>query len=321
MASAELKEISVAPLAQEDLEEAATIFRLAFGTFLGFPDPENFHQGFNYIHSRWKTNPAAFYAAKSGDKLLGTNYASNWGSIGFFGPLTIHPDYWNRGVGKLLMEPIISLFEHWGTKHAGLYTFAQSAKHVGLYQQFGFMPRYLTAIMSRAVKPASGQSISLFSSLSGSEKSECLRAVRELTDELYEGLEVTIEIEAVDQQKLGDTVLVWNEARLEGLAVCHCGEGSEAGPGTCFIKFGAARPGQRVEENFAKLLDDCDALASARGLGNLSAGVNTARVEAYRMMIDQNFRTVNQGVAMHRTREVADLGYSKRGIFVLDDWR
>jgi hypothetical protein len=39
-------------------------------------------------------------------------------------------------------------FEKLGTKHIGLFTWAQSPKHLGLYQRFGFWPRFLTAIMA-----------------------------------------------------------------------------------------------------------------------------------------------------------------------------
>ncbi len=44
-------------------------------------------------------------------------------------------------------------FAEWGTRHVGLFTFADSPKHVGLYQKYGFWPRSLTAIMSRPVEP------------------------------------------------------------------------------------------------------------------------------------------------------------------------
>ena len=49
------------------------------------------------------------------------------------------------------MVPVMNCFARWGTKHTGLFTFAQSQKHVGLYQKFGFWPRFLTAIMSKPV--------------------------------------------------------------------------------------------------------------------------------------------------------------------------
>ena len=49
------------------------------------------------------------------------------------------------------MEPTLQLFSKWNTKHAGLFTIANSPKHIGLYQKFDFWPRFLTDIMSKEV--------------------------------------------------------------------------------------------------------------------------------------------------------------------------
>jgi GNAT superfamily N-acetyltransferase len=86
-------------------------------------------------------------------KLVGSNFKASWGSVGFFGPLTAHPDYWDKGVARSLMEPTMQLFSKWNTNHSGLFTFAQSPKHVSLYQKYGFWPYFLTAVMSKAVNP------------------------------------------------------------------------------------------------------------------------------------------------------------------------
>jgi hypothetical protein len=51
---------------------------------------------------------------------------------------------------------------------------------------------------------------------------------------------------------------------------------------------------------------------------NLLAGVNLARNEAYRQMVSRGFRATRHGVAMHRPNEA---GYSRTGVYVLDDWR
>ncbi len=55
-------------------------------------------------------------------------------------------------VGARLVEAATARFDDWGTQHAGLFTFAQSAKHVGLYQKHGYWARFLTAIMSAPVR-------------------------------------------------------------------------------------------------------------------------------------------------------------------------
>jgi hypothetical protein len=105
---------------------------------------------------------------------------------------------------------------------------------------------------------------------------------------------------------------------LAGLAVCHGGAGTEAGSGVCYIKFGAVRPCAGAEENFNCLLDACEELASSQSLARLAAGVNTARHEAYRQILERGFRTEFLGVAMEKPNEA---GYNRPGVYLIDDWR
>src|SRR5947209_7554514 len=145
-------DIVVRPLQESDLPIADHIMRLAFGTFIGLPEPAAFMGDASYVRTRWLADPGAAFGAEVNGELVGSNFATNWGSVGFFGPLTIRPDFWDRGVGKRLMEPVMEIFSKWETKHAGLFTFPHSQKHVGLYQKFGFWPRFLTAIMSKPIE-------------------------------------------------------------------------------------------------------------------------------------------------------------------------
>ena len=312
-------DITVRPLRETELATADSIMRLAFGTFIGLPEPMSFMGDATFVGTRWLVDPAAAFAAESDGRLVGSNFATNWGSVGFFGPLTIHPEFWDRGVGKLLMEPIMECFDNWQTRHAGLFTFPHSAKHVGLYQRFGFWPRFLTALMSKPIeqKPSSS-SWSTFSTVPSGERDTVLNACREVTDAVYEGLDLTREIQTAADHKLGDTVLLWDNNRLVALAVCHMGPGTEAGSGVCFIKFGAVRPGPGEETNFDHLVDACERMASARQLSRLVGGVNTARHEAYRRMLTRGFKTDMQGLVMSRPNEA---GYNRPGVYVIDDWR
>ena len=218
-------------------------------------------------------------------------------------------------MGKHLMEPILQCFEQWGTRHAGLFTFAHSAKHVGLYNKYGFWPRFLTAIMSKPVQAKQTTARwSKYSELGEEERNSCLNACRDLTDELYAGLNVEREIRAVEFQGLGETVLLRHDEELGGFALCHCGSGTEAGTNKCYLKFGVARSGKL----FDQLLDACEALAAERGMTRLEAGVNLARDQAYRQMLQLGFRTDIQGVTMHRPNEP---GYSRSEVYLIDDWR
>ena len=65
--------------------------------------------------------------------------------------------------------------------------------------------------------------------------------------------------------------------RLVGPAVCHCGAATEAGSGTCYLKFGSVLPRANAAIYFNKLLSACEIFAKAEGMSRLVVGVNTGR--------------------------------------------
>jgi hypothetical protein len=56
-------QIEIRPLHQRDLPEADRIFRLAFGTFIGLPDPMAFAGDADLVNPRWRANPEAALGA------------------------------------------------------------------------------------------------------------------------------------------------------------------------------------------------------------------------------------------------------------------
>lgn len=310
--------VTVHPLTEADLDGADRIFRVAFGTFLGVPDPEHFFGDVDVIRTRWRADPGAGLGAESGGNLIGSSFAANWGSVGILGPLTVSPSHWDRGVGRRLLDSTMEIFEAWKTQRIGLFTFAHSPKHVGLYQRYGFWPRSLTAIMSRPVDPVSGPVGLRLSAVPDNQRADVLRSIRDLAGAVYPGLDVSNEIESVLAQGLGDTVLLDDNGDLQAIAVCHIGAGSEAGSGSCYVKFGAVRPGPDAARVFSRLIDACNGLAAATGAAVLMAGANAARERAWGMLTDRGFRAAIQGVAMQRPN---DAGYCTGESYVIDDWR
>ena len=310
--------VAIRPLAEEDLDAADSVMRIAFGTFLGAPDPIAVFGDAQYVRPRYRAAPSWAFAAELGGEVVGSNFATRWGSFAFFGPLTVRPDLWDQGIAGRLMEPVIDLFDQWAVRQAALFTFPQSPRHIGLYQKFGFWPQHLTPLMEKRVAPSTGtRGHSTFSAAAASEREAILSACRELTDQIYDGLDLSHEIFATDSHDLGDTVLLRDESELAGFAVCHCGAG-EAGSNTCFIKFAAARPGPNVAERFERLLDACEELAAERGLERIVAGVNAARHDAYRRMLARGYRTWLEGVIMQRPNEP---GHCRPDAYVIDDLR
>ncbi len=310
----------IALLNEKDLPEAERIFRVAFGTFLGAPDPKVFWADRDYVYSRHRAPHVAAFGATIDGSLVGSNFATKWGSVGFFGPITVRPDLQDRGIAQALLARTMEQFDAWETRHVGLFTFPHSAKHIGLYQKYGFYPRFLTAIMSAPVgrRPSTAAGWSRFSDLNVAQQNEALLACQDIADTLYPGLDLTEEIRATQAQDLGDTVLVDGPGGIGAFAVCHYGPRSEAGADACFIKFGAVRAGAPAEQDYLRLLDACEALAVAVGMPNLLAGANMARQEAYRHLVARGFRTEILGVTMHKHN---DPGYYRPGAYVIDDWR
>ena len=312
--------IAVERLRQADLEEALRIFRLAFGTFLGLPDPLQFMGDADLVGPRWRCDPEAFFGARADGALIGSNFASRWGSVGFFGPLTVRPDWWGRGIGQRLLEPVLTRFRDWGTRHVGLFTFPHSPQHIGLYQKFGFWPRTLTAVMASAANAGDGGAppFWLLGGKTPSAQDAAIAEIRALTDRIYDGLDVSAEARGVLAQGTGDVLVVDDESGLAGFAVCHFGAGSEGGSGACYVKVAAARPGAGAEARFESLLAACTAFAREQRLARVVAGVNTARSAAYQCMLRGGFRTEILGIAMHRPDEP---GYNRPDVYLVDDWR
>src|ERR1700734_4555269 len=197
-------QIRVGLLKKEEVEEAARILRLAFGTFLGVPTPLEFMGDRDLLTPGWPSSHVKVLAARDAGRLIGSNVVTRWGSFGFFGPLTVLPEYWDRGVAQRLLEATMVIFERWGLRHTGLYTFANSAKHVALYQKFGYWPRYLTAIMAGPSEAHGAEVPMLLSSLKKSQREQAIQACGRLTDKVDKGLDLTGELRALIVKRRGE---------------------------------------------------------------------------------------------------------------------
>ncbi len=310
-------------LRRNEIEKAETLGRLAFGTFLRIPDPLQNPESKKMISHRFYEDPKNILAAELDGELVGTNILTEWGSFAFFGPLAVRPDLWDSGVGSELVESALEVFAEHGISHMGLFTFADSPKHLGLYHKFGFCARFLTPLMEKEIEDAShqetvGKKFEVFSDYDGAKKEEALRSMIELTNELYHGLDLSDEIRMVDSQKLGDTLLLFENFSLSAFAVCQSGPNTEAGRGRLYIKFGAAKTAHEADRKFDELLSACEAFAVQKGLNVVEAGMNLSHERAYDIMLKNGFRTSFVGVAMQKPNEPAFL---RKETFVIEDWR
>ncbi len=305
------EDIKIGVLKRSEVEEGERIFQVGFSKFLGIADPVTFVGDRRFVVPRWKAGNVKVLAAREGGRLIGVNAVTRWGSFGFFGPLVVLPEYWRRGVAQRLLMETMKVFEGWGVRHTGLFTFAHSAKHVGLYQKFGYWPGYLTAVME--FEPDKAGEFVVLSGLGKKAREEAIAACARLTGRIEKGLDLTGEMRSVLAQRVGDVVLMYRHEVLEGFAVCMHGAGSEGGAKVCYVKFGAAGGGK----GFDLLLEACEAFAASRGVG-LEIGVNLAREDAARRMRARGYKVHTLGVAMQRPHAE---GFNRADAYVVDDWR
>ena len=310
-------DVVVRPMTAGDLAEATRIFRVAFGTFLGAPDPMRFRLDMRTIETRFAADPGTAFVAERGGRLIGSVIGMDWGSQFVVGPLSVDPSCWGQGVARLLTEAILDAADRRKPALVSLFTHPGSPTHLRLYESFGFVPMFLTPVMSKPVEGAvPRRPVSCFSAVPAAERATVLYLSRDLTHASFPGLDLAREIEAIEAQQLGETILLDGSRGLAGMALCHIGAGTEAGEGALFVKFAAVRPGAAAE--FQRLLEAIEALAAEGGVQRLTAGINTGRRDAYRLMLSRGFRAGLVGVAMHR---LDGPGTLRPDLYIIDDWR
>ena len=304
----------------DDLDAADRALRLAFGTIRGLPDPSATFGDADSVRTRFRAAPECAWAAELDGDVVGSVFAARWGSFGFFGPLSVHPDLWDRGIGGRLLRPVLEAFAGWDVRQAGLFTFADSPKHLGLYQKHGFWPGALTVVAAKDDRAVARRSHELFSEDAESSRDAVLDEIRGLTDQVFRGLDLGREIAAVLEQGIGDTVVVRTNGALEGMAVCHC-RCRERGGQRYVLRQVRRSSSRRRMPRRGSSGSSTRARRSRRsqGLSRLVAGVNTGRLDAYRRLLARGFRAERIGVAMRLRPEGPHFDTPTH--YVIDDLR
>jgi len=316
------KRLIIRNLREEEIEKAEELVRLAFGTFLNIPEPLENPLGRRNIAHRFHQDPRNVLAAILEGELVGMNVLTRWGSFAFFGPLTVRPELWGSNIGTRLVREALERFASNGVSNLGLFTFSDSPKHLGLYHKFGFCSRFLTPLMEKQIEAPTLDNSELyqtFGDLDQEKRKALLSKLRNLTNALYPGLDLTSEIELVEARKMGDSVIILNEdSQPVGFAIIQSGVNTEAGLNRCYVKFGATVLGPEGAEYFGRLLSACEAFAYQKKAEVLEAGINLSHREAFDLMLAKKYRISFIGVAMQKPNEPA---HEREGTFVMDDWR
>lgn len=328
-----LSKIAVRRVRKQDLSKVRDVIEQAFGDFferqLG-TRPRQAFGGAQYVHHRWLMEPwGCFVAEEDGAKIVGAALAVTWGSLGLIGPVAVLTNYQNQSIGQQLIRAVQDFFEENKTTLNGVVTYPTSAKHLFLYHKFGYKPKGLTAIMSRALErrdgkvssPAvvkTGLSVRRFSTLQEAKKKATLLRIHRITNAMCRGLDLAKEIEIVDGLALGDTLLLERGRDLVGFAVYHTPGVSEAPTGTLYVKYLAIDPQQKKPEHLEQFVAAVEELAHELAVPRVIFPVYLRYWTAYSTLLKAGYQVDVTMVRMQRGKQE---DYEDPTHLVLDDWR
>ena len=328
-----LPKVQIRRVRKGDLSKVRDVFEQSFGDFLERQLGTRPRQAFNgaqYVHHRWLLEPwGCFVAEEDNAKIVGAALAVTWGTVGLLGPVAVLTHYHNQTIAQQLIRAVQEFFdENKATLH-GVVTYPHSAKHLALFHKFGYRPKSLTAIMSRALdrpgtrpvlpKPPKGAlTVRRFSTLEETKKKAALARFHRITNAICRGMDLAKEVEIVDGLALGDTLLLERGAELIGFAIYHTPGVSEAPTGALYVKYLAIDPRHRKVEHLEQFLSSIEDLAQEHGLPRVIVPVYLRYWLAYSTLVKCGYKVDFTMVRMEKGKpedgeDSADL--------VLDDWR
>lgn len=322
--------VQVRRVRKGDLSKVRDVLEQSFGDFLERQlgsRPRQAFGGAQYVHHRWLMEPwGCFVAEEDGAKIVGAAIGVVLGSVGLVGPVAVLTHYHNQGIAQQLVRAVEEFFEENKAALQGLVTYPASPKHLALYHKFGYRPKGLTALMSRALggraTPRATKAVALatrrFSTLEETKKKAAVARFHRITGAVCRGLDLSKEVEIVDGLALGDTLLLERGRDIVGFAVFHAPGVSEAPAGTLYVKYLVIDPAHRKPEHLEHFVAAIEDLAQEQGQARVILPVYLRYWAAYSTLIRCGYQV---DFTMLRMQKGKQEDYEDPTHLVLDDWR
>ena len=320
--------ITVRPMIAEELPQVERIIDAASAAWRKHtrePEPLAGRIAKNRFH---KEPDGCFVAEDPIRGGTGAVFSVTWGSIGWLGPLAVHPEFWGKDVEPQLIRAVLEHWEPLTLSAHGVETWPESPSQIELYVSFGFRPQFLTATLVGAVDPESPRApirqrsprfeLIRLSQLSKAMEETMLEQCRRISERHYPGLDYHKELQGVRDLNLGDTLLLAVGQRLYGFAICHATETSDAAGKECYVKALLIDPAIDDSETLLALVEACEGYARLQKLETVRLGVNLACWEGYLALAGRGYHMQRMRVRM--VRPVGEI-LSDPSPFHFNDWQ
>lgn len=169
-------------------------------------------------------NEGASLVYEEEGKVAGYIFNHILGSFAWFGTLGVHPDYRGKEIGKELVKEAISCFyDKFKVKNIGLVTMPYSGYNIGFYMKLGFKPKELALRLCKNIDMDSKSQITNSDikveivDLHNETAYEEIRAEgRKISTYLYEGLDMSSELQIIRDSNMGTGFMVYEKNELVG---------------------------------------------------------------------------------------------------------
>lgn len=139
-----VSELKIERVKKEELPQLIDVYLKAYKGLeeYAYTHPEDVKSYLNWL---WNRDSEGFFVAKVGDKIVGFVAGdANWFSkrerkrVGAIHEIVVLPEYQGQGIGKALMEKVLSYFKEKGLDTAELWVGDENRKAYEFYKRFGF---------------------------------------------------------------------------------------------------------------------------------------------------------------------------------------
>ena len=247
---------------------------------------------------RLAADPAGcFVAAREQEpgRVAGALISVARGTLGWLGPLAVHPDAQRSGAGGKLVAACMDSWRRRGVRLMGLETYRDSPFHEHFYQKMGFRP--------------SCKGIGFRARLGGTGMPAGVRIGGPMPDLgfLYPGLDVSGEAAATTQCGAGHVLTTG-----DGIAIVHL-ETTVQPPEAGFVPFLAAA----TRDSFERLLGTAEHLSHKRGKTGLLTRASSSSWNIIDVLDRRGYQA--EGLTT-RMKAGDDPDYDHTGSYYLDNW-
>ncbi|WP_234121875.1 GNAT family N-acetyltransferase [Clostridium hydrogenum] len=162
------------------------------------------------------------------NKIIGYNFIHLWGSFAWFGPLGVHPEYKDKGIGKALINHTIKILkEDYKISTIALNTMPESSYNVGFYMSLGFIPLKLTLTLKKELNFYNNLLIpsdyvtSEVTLSNETDYSSLKDNLKTMSNRIFKDFDLTSELCFIKTKEFGTAFELKTNGNIQGIILCY----------------------------------------------------------------------------------------------------